>query len=160
MRPRSFVPFGPGLLLRLAVVPLLALGVAGCQSFNSPPENNLASVTIINHTLPQIAGAIQTVFDTHYFQGGQTGPNTFTYQRPGSRMNNLAYGSYFFDEKVTVRVVVNVQPVDGGRFLLTCNASLIEDEGDPVFQDTHHVRTLRKWPYEQLLNDIKAQVGS
>jgi hypothetical protein len=160
MSARSSKSFEPANLLWLAAIPLSIVLATGCQSFNSPPSNNLASVTITNHSMPQIASAIQTVFETHYFTGGQTGPNTFTYQRPGSRMNNLAYGSYFFDEKVTVRVVVNVQPVYGGRFLLSCNASLIEDEGDPVFQDTHHVRMLRKWPYEQLLNDIKAQLGS
>jgi hypothetical protein len=142
-----------------ALASALLLLCAGCQSFNRPPANNLASVTITDRTMPQIATAIQAVFATHYFQGGQTGPYEFTYQRPGNRMNNLAYGSYFFDEKVTVRVVVNVRPVYGSQFLLSCNAALIEDEGDPVFQDTHNVRLLRKWPYEQLLLDIKTQLG-
>ena len=146
-------------LTRTAAASLLVLLLAGCRSFNSPPTNNLASVTINNRTMPQIATAIQTVFATHYFQGGKTGPYEFTYERPGNRMNNLAYGSYFFDEKVTVRVVVKVRPVYGTQYLMSCNAALVEDEGDPVFQDSHRVRMLRKWPYERLLKDIQAQLG-
>jgi hypothetical protein len=143
----------------VVLAPVLLALFAGCQTFNSPPANNLASVTITNRTMPQIASAIQEVFATHYFQGSQTGPYGFTYERPGNRMNNLAYGSYMFDEKVTVRVKVNVQPVYGGQFLLSCNAALVEDANDPIFQDSHQVRLLRKWPYAELLRDIRTQLG-
>ena len=154
--PRGCFKFWP---LGAVLASALILLVTACQSFNSPPGNNLASVTITDRTMPQITSAIQSAFGAHYFTGGQTGPYQFTYQRPGSRMNNLAYGSYFFDEKVTVRVVVNVRPVSRSQFLLSCNAWLIEDESDPVFQDAHQVRPLRKWPYDQLLQDIRKQLG-
>jgi hypothetical protein len=43
--------------------------------------------------------------------------------------------------------------------VLSCDAALVEDQGDPVFQDSHPVRMLRKWPYEPLLKDIQAQLG-
>lgn len=43
--------------------------------------------------------------------------------------------------------------------LLPGNAALAADEGDPVFQDSHSVRMLRKWPYEQWLKDKQAQLG-
>ncbi len=141
------------------VPPLLVGLAAGCQSFKNPPDNNLASVTITNRTMAQVSGAVQTVFETHYFTGGPAGPGRFVYERPGSRMNNLAYGSFMFNEKVTVRVTVNVQPVYGGQFILSCDAALVEDAQDPVFKDSHHVRSLQKWPYEELLKDIKTQLG-
>jgi hypothetical protein len=137
----------------------LILVSTGCQNLNTPPANSLASVTITNRTMLQISNAIQDVFVAHYFAGGQTGPAEFTYERPGSRMNNLAYGSYMFDEKVTIRVKVMVQPLSNNQFNLSCQAALVEDAGDPVFQDSHQVRFLRKWPYEQLLRDIRKQVG-
>ena len=152
--------FGARSTLRRVFLALgLCLLAVGCQSFNSSPGGSLSSVTITDRTMPQIASAIQEVFVSHYFQGGQTGPYEFTYERPGSRMNNMAYGSYFFDEKVTVRVVVKVQSLSGTQYLLTCKAALVEDAGDPVFQDTHKVRYLRKWPYDQLIQDIKKQLG-
>jgi len=40
-----------------------------------------------------------------------------------------------------------------------CNAWLVEADNDPVFEDAHKVRQLRKWPYEQLLKDIQTQLG-
>ena len=141
-----------------ALAPALLLLVTGCQSFSHPPTNNLSSVTITNYPMPQVAAAIDTVFLKHYFKGGQTGVGEFTYERPGSGMNNLVYGSYFFDEKVTVRVVVTVTPAYGDKLLLSCTAALVEDAGDPVFEDDHTVHLLRKWPYEELLRDIRKQL--
>jgi hypothetical protein len=143
----------------MVLAPACLLAAAGCQSFNRPPTNNLSSITITDRTLPQIAGAIQEVFATHYFTGGPTDPYHFTFQRPGTRANNLAYGSVMFDESVTVRVDVAIQPGEGAGMLVTCNAWLVEDEGDPVFEDPHKVRLLRKWPYAELMRDIRKQLG-
>ncbi len=145
--------------LPLLLLPVLLVMLAGCQNFNKPPDNNLASITVTNRTLAQVSTAVRTVFESHYFKGGPAGTGLFIYERPGSRMNNLAYGSYFFEEKVTVKVTVNVEPIYGGQFLVSCDAKLIEDAGDPVFKDSHHVRELQKWPYQQLLNDIKTQLN-
>jgi hypothetical protein len=141
----------------LASISLLL--VTGCQSFNRPPQNSLSSMTITDRTLPQIAGAVQEVFATHYFTGGPTDPYHYVFQRPGTRANDIAYGSLMFDEKVTVRVEVAIQPVEGQGTLVSCNAWLVEDAGDPVFQDPHQVRLLRKWPYEELMRDIRKQLG-
>ncbi len=150
----SFHHFTP--LLALAAALLL---VAGCQSFTSPPANGLASVTITNRSLPQITAAIQEVFNTHYFEGGPMTPTTFRFERPGSRMNNLAYGSAMFNEKVTIRVDLQLELLPPDQAVLSCRAAMIEDASDPVFQEKYPVRSLRKWPYEDLLKDIKQQLG-
>jgi hypothetical protein len=63
------------------------------------------------------------------------------------------------DESVTVRVVVNILPVNDTSTLVACKAWLVEDAGDPVLQDSHKVRELVKGPYEELLKDIKSQLG-
>jgi hypothetical protein len=145
--------------LGLLLAPLLLALGAGCQNFKDPPDNNLASVIVTNRTPAQISGAVQTVFATHYFQGGPAGVNRWVYQRPGSRMDNLAYANFFFNQKVTVRVTVNAEPVHGGRFLLSCNAALVEDASDPAFRDSHQVRSPQKGPYQQLLKEIQTQLG-
>jgi len=144
----------------LCLLACLGLAVTGCQSFNSPPTaGSLTSVTIKGKTVPQIAAATQAVFDNHYFHGGVTAPGQLTFERPGSRMNDLAYGGGMFHETVTIRVVVRVAKLDSQSTLLSCNAWLVEDADDPVFEDNHKVRMLRKWPYEDLLKDIQKQLG-
>ena len=147
------------ILLALAGV-LAAFLFTGCQTFSdNPAPNALASVIVTNQPMSAIAQATATVFANHAFSGGQTGPNQFTYHRLGSRANNLAYGSYEFNEAVTVRIVVKIQPMNATSTMVSCRAWLVEDAGDPVFSDSHQVRELRKWPYEQLLKDIKTQLG-
>jgi len=143
----------------LCVLSLAGLLVTGCQSFNSPPPGNLASVTVTNKSLDEISQATRAVFAVHGFDGSQTSPSQFNYERAGTRANNLAYGSYIFNEAVTIRVQVNLTPLDAASTRIGCNAWLVEDANDSVFQDDHKVRQLRKWPYDDLLKDIKAQLG-
>ena len=142
-----------------ALAGVLGLCATGCQSFSTVPSGNLASVTITNQSMANVANATAAVFATHGFDGGQTGANQFTFTRPGTRTDNLAYGSYMFDEVVTVKVVVTTRQLTPNSIYVGCSAWLIEAANDPVFQDDHKVRLLRKWPYEQLLKDIQTQLG-
>jgi hypothetical protein len=145
-------------LFALAGALVVAL-FTGCQSFTNTPGGTLTSVTITNQPMSAIMQATAAVFATHGFEGGQTGPGQFTFHRPGTRSNNLAYGNAMFDEVVTIRVVVLVKKLDAHSTFVGCNAWLIEAADDPVFEDSHQVRKLRKWPYEQLLQDIQTQLG-
>lgn len=142
-----------------ALAGALGLLATGCQSFSNVPSGNLASITITNQPMTKVVRATTATFAAHGFSGGQTGANQFTYTRLGSRTDNLAYGSFMFDEVVTVKVVVTTKQLTPNSIYVGCNAWLIEGENDPVFQDDHKVRMLRKWPYAQLLQDIQAQLG-
>lgn len=146
-------------LITAALAGALGLFAAGCESFSNVPSGNLASVTITNQPMAKVVQATTATFVAHGFSGGQTGANRFSYTRLGSRTDNLAYGSFMFDELVTIKVVVTTKQLTPNSIYVGCNAWLIEGENDPVFQDSHNVRMLRKWPYAQLLQDIQAQVG-
>jgi hypothetical protein len=146
-------------LMVAALIGVLALCVTGCQTFNGPPPGNLASVTVTNKSMADVANATAAVFANHGFSGGQTGPGRFTYTRLGTREDNLAYGSYMFEEVVTVKVEVTARQLSPDSIRLGCNAWLVEADNDQVFEDDHKVRMLRKWPYEQLLKDIQTQLG-
>ena len=143
-----------------ALISLLAvLLVAGCQSFKDTPTGYLTSVTITNQPMAAIEKATTTVFITHGFTGGSTGPDEFTFERPGTRWNDLAYGNAMFNETVTVRVVVKIRSLDAQRTFVGCNAWLVDAPNNPVFEDSHAVRKFREWPYEQLLDEIQKQLG-
>ena len=149
------------ILLALAGV-LAAFLFTGCQTFSdNPAPNALASVIVTNQPMSAIAQATATVFANHAFSGGQTGSPETSSPITASVHAPLvsAHGSYEFDEAVTVQIVVKVQPMNATSTMVSCRAWLVEDAGDPVFSDSHQVRELRKWPYEQLLKDIKSQLG-
>jgi hypothetical protein len=145
-------------LTRLLPLAWVALCAAGCQSFKTPAASSLASVTITGRSMADIRQATAKVFADHGFTGTSTSAYQFVFEHPGSRMNNLAYASYMFNEMVTVRVEVDLQPQDATTTVLSCNAWLVEDANDPAFEDDHRVRKLRKWPYEELLKDIRAEL--
>ena len=137
----------------------LYMCTTGCQTVNGPPAGNLASVTITNQSMASVDQAIAGVFASHGFEGGQTASGQFNYNRLGSRINNLAYGTYMFEEIITVQVEVNVSQTTPNTILIGCKAWLAEGNSDPVFGDGPTTRPLRKWPYTQLLQDIQTQLG-
>jgi hypothetical protein len=134
-----------------------SLGGAGCQSTNNPAPDALASVTITNRTPAEIAAATQSVFARNGFEGGAAGPNQFRFQRPGSRMDNLAYGGVL-GGKITVEASVSMRELTAGTMLLVCTARLVADAGEPVFQEDHKVRRLDRESYQKMLNEIQAQL--
>jgi len=119
----------------------------------------LAAVTITNRPMADVKTAVTNVFVARMFQGGQSGTNQFTFRRPASSMDNLAYGSYMFEQTVTVKVVVTTRQQTPDVIIVGCNAWLVKAENEPVFQEDHPVRSLGKGPYEELLKEIKKQVG-
>jgi hypothetical protein len=71
----------------------------------------------------------------------------------------MAYGSMTFHRPITVKVVVTTQPQGADTIVVGCNAWIIESENDPVFQEIHPVHSFGKQPYEDLLQEVKTQLG-
>jgi hypothetical protein len=150
---RYFVIAGIGLL------GIIWLGALGCQSMDESSSSDLVSVAITNRPLADVQSAVTAVFAKDGFGGGRTGPNQFTFTKPGSRLDEVAYGNSMFHESVTLKVVVTTEQQPAGSIVLGCNAWLVEAANDPVFQDAHKVRQLRKHPYEELLKEVQTQLG-
>ena len=143
-----------------AVLAAIGLGVAGCQSFGDGAPGYLTSVQISNRPMAAVQTAVTNVFTGHAFTGGSTGANQFTYSRPGTSLDKLAYGSYLFDRPITVKVVVTTRQQTPAIIVVGCKAWIVEAAGDPVFEELHPVRAFGKEPYEDLLKEIRAQSGS
>ena len=137
----------------------LWLCATGCQSFNGSAPGYLTSVTVTNRAMTEVTDATMKVMAARGFRGGETGPGEFTYRRVGSDTDQAAYGSYFFKETVYAKVQLNCQQLTPGSIRIGCNAWLIKNENDPTLEESHKVRSLGKSPYEELLKDIKAQLG-
>lgn len=142
-----------------ALLVAIGLGAVGCQSFDDASPGSLTSVQIVNRPMAAVQTAVTNVFTAHAFMGGLTATNQFTYSRPGTSMDKLAYGSSLFDRPVTVRVVVTTRQPTPELIVVGCNAWIVEAENDPVFQELHPIRSFGKGPYEDLLKEIRAQAG-
>jgi hypothetical protein len=147
------------LILPLLAGAILLLVITGCSTFTNDPSGFLTSVTITNEPDAAILSATTNVFLSHGFTGGPTGSGQCMFRRPGTTADNLAYGNAMFDEKVTLQVVVQLDRPDAQTTVVGCNAALVQEANDPFFADNHPVHRLGKGPYEDLLKEIKAQLG-
>lgn len=143
----------------LGLLAALWLGATGCQSFSTSPAGNLTSVTITNRPMADVQAAVAKVFAAHMYYNALSRENEFTFTRAGTSADQMAYGSVTFHRPITVRVVVTTQPQGADTIIVGCNAWVIELENDPTFQEIHPIRSSSKQPYEDLLQEVKAQLG-
>jgi hypothetical protein len=141
----------------LSLVALAAGLLAGCQSLNEPDAGNLASVEITGQPLAVVQTAITNVFTANAFIGGPTGPNEFSYLRPGSRMDQAAYGSYMFQRPIMVKVEVTTTARPPDTIVVGCKAWIVEEDSDPVMQENHKIGFFGRGTYENLLKQVQQQ---
>jgi len=146
------------LVYTLALIGLSWL-LAGCQSLNEPDTGNLASVEITGQPMSNVQAATTSVFTANSFTGGPIGPNEFSFMRPGSRMDQIAYGSYMFKRPVMVKVNVTTTQRTADVIVVACKAWLMEEDPDPVFQDSHKVGIFSRGTYEDLLQQVQQQAA-
>ena len=146
-------------LAGLLLLALLWLGASGCETFNGPAENDLATVTITNRPLASVQTAVTKVFLAHGFIAGPAEADTLEFTRKGGHWDKLLYGSFVFEDKVTLKVTVTTQLQPDGAIVLSCQPWVVESQIDPVFVDDQQVRPLSKGPYEKLLKEIQKQLG-
>ena len=138
-------------------VALLSLVCSGCAIFGGYSSGPLASVTISNQSQEKVEDATTAVFALDGYQAVKTDPGQIIFQRPASTEDNVAYGSLFFKRTVTERVIVSIRP-RGGSIIVSCTASLVENPGDWVGEDSHKIGKNRREPYERLLNSVRERL--
>ena len=139
-------------LTRLALA--LALASVGCQT---PPkgERPLASVVIPGQTPAAIRDAARRVFEEEGYTG-VWGVMSMVFQRPGSTLDNLAYGGWDLSS-VTVRVELTIAEVGTVGHRLDCDVHLVRNAGDHVFEDSH--KKTGKGGYQKMLDRVRDQLA-
>lgn len=146
-------------LAGMSLLAILLLNGTGCTSINGGAQRNIASVTITNRPMAEVQSAVAAVFAQHGFGGGQTAANQFTFSRLASPADQQAYGNEMFNGPVSIKVAVTTTSLPSGNILVGCNGWLVEAPKDPMYQNSYRVRQLREWPYQQLMDEIKARLG-
>ena len=80
------------------------------------------------------------------------------FEKPGSRMNDVAYGGWF-EDSVWVRVKVALTRYGTSSHLVGCDAFIVHHRGDAVFEEEQKLYKVSKGPYQKLLNEIKAHLA-
>jgi len=135
---------------------LVALLAAGCRTTPIAADGSLAWVEITGRTPAEINKATATVFQENGYRLVNSTAYGATFEREGSNMNGLTYGT--FVGGVSVRVVVSITRQEGTKYLLHCKTYMVRNAGDSVLEDKQKIH-FRSGPYQELLDKVKASLS-
>jgi hypothetical protein len=147
----------------LANLVLLGLAIvigAGC-GIGKPEGASFASVTIKGHTPEEIAQMTGTVFQEDGFMVGSLLPSNMVFQKEGSRGQSLAYGGVVdthYGSKTMVRVRASVVDLGSNGQRLQCQAYMVRNAGESVFEDETRLMNIHGGKYQSLLKKVAKQL--
>lgn len=143
--------------LALSALAGTLLGLAGCASAARGGPTNFAGVIIENHTTDEIRQAAVDVFTSNYYVTKLSGTDILVFEKMGSGMDNLAYGGWSPNE-VSIRVKVYLTPASDIAYIVSCDAFMVRNAGDGVFEDEQRLLKIRRGPYQRLLEEVKSRL--
>jgi hypothetical protein len=139
--------------LMLALL-LSGLLLAGCKSAPATGSTWMASVVIPEVTSSQIRVTAVDVFQIHGYQVKSMTGGEVVFDRPGTRTENVLYGT--LSSGVWTRVKVRVRDHGPDARLLECNAYRVENHDDRALETERQL--LKSGPYQKLLDEVKARL--
>jgi len=150
-----------GRVLSLGLVLFGAALGAGCRSTPARPEaassDSLVSAYLEGVTPESIRQATLDVFKQEGFETSYAGPTRMVFERPGTTMDNVAYGGWYSGD-IWLRVKVEIRPIWPSGQLIEMDAFKVGDREDSWFEDEHKVR-FKKGPYKKLMERIQERIG-
>jgi hypothetical protein len=132
----------------------LCLGAAaGCKTSDKSVTASFASVVITGSTPGQIRNVAVQVFDDNGYKVAQRDPRKMVFEKEGTRMENLAYGTWLNDKPVYIRVKASVVSAGEKSFCLQCMAYMVQDINTSTEEEIA-VKHYNRKPYQKLLDDV------
>ena len=145
-------------LAAILVLLICFLGLLGCQSTDRPASASFASTTITGNTPGQIRDAAVVVFQQDGYRATRVDPNSLLFEKEGTKMNEIAYGSWLGDVPVWVRVKASVVSLGEMTFRLQCSAFMVRDRGTATEEEIT-LSNLHKGSYQKLLDKVAQQLA-
>jgi hypothetical protein len=101
------------------------------------------------------------VFLAEGYRGGSVGPGRMLFEKEGTRANNLAYqGIVDTHEGAQTAIRVRVEIVDLGSNTsrLQCQAFMVRNAGQGMFEEEQRLANVRSRPYQSLLDKVADQL--
>ena len=148
-------------VLFLWVMFFTSIAVMGCaaQGIMSGKAKGMAWVEISSATTEQIAAAAKKVFIEDGYDVVKQGPDAMEFVKPGSRMDDIAYGGPLNEDGVWVQAVLNISEKGNGIHWVSCDVYMVNKIDDDFFRQETKVLKLFGREYQRLLNKIKKEVA-
>ncbi len=133
----------------------LLLG-AGCRT-GEPGSASFASVVIAGKTPQAICQTTAAVFQEDGYKTSVLTLDRMVFEKEGTRGQSLAYSGVVdthYGAVTVVRVQAELVNLGSGSYRLQCQASMVRNAGDSFFEDESRLTTLRRRPYQNLLDKV------
>lgn len=142
----------------LVALMLLALATGGCATPNPKGFKPLTSVTIENRTIDEIGITAIEVFGRGGFEAKEVSRGMLKFQRHGTAMDSVLYGSWYGGGDMWEIVDVRISPIGtSGAHLVECEARKVSSPGDQVFEEQRRIKG--KGRYADLLGELKTRLN-
>ncbi len=144
-------------LIGLALCGLLA---AGCET-TKPASASFASVTIHDRTPEQIQRAAAEVFQGDEYRVISLDPEAMLFEKEGSKMQSLSYNGLVGAQegaRIAVRVKAMLVDLGAGAYRLQCQAYMVKNAGESIFEEETRLSGMRSGPYQSLLDKVAKQL--
>jgi hypothetical protein len=128
----------------------------GCAT---PGEFGDRTVVVIYNQEPEkIIEATTHKFTSVGFTTLTTDDNEGVYERTGSTMQNLAYGSWM-EGSIWEKATLTVEPYGNGASLLEAKVDRISNKNDEFFMDKKALSKRQRKPFQEMLDQIATELN-
>ena len=136
----------------------VALGLlTGCASLSSSKSASHAAITLTGYDVTDVALTTRDVFVAHGYRLAAAQPDRITFERPGTRSEQIKYGS-FGSPDVVIRVKVDIQEMGPESCFLRCDVFSVRDAGSSVLEDETRLMLVSAKPYQEMLDEVKTRL--
>ncbi len=137
---------------------LVSFLLTGCHTTNNPAAaeasaDATAAVQIRGNTPGQISQVATEVFENHGYTRPSKQSGALVFEKPGSKLSNLAYGNWMGDSPIWIRVKLSIVPTGEQQYSLLCTAYHIRDRGSST-EEQMKVNRVSSGPYQKILDEI------
>ncbi len=143
-----------------ALLILCSVLLGGCRT-SAPTSASFASVGIDGRTPEEICRTPAAVFQADGYRVLSLNPSSMVFQKEGTRGQSLAYGGVIdthYGATTAVRVKAALVDLGGAKHRLQCNAFMVRNANDSFFEDESALLTVRRAPYQSLLNKVAKEL--
>ncbi len=140
---------------RFSLLLILTAVLTQCQtlSLDMQKSGNVPNVTIEGVYQEQVVSACSDVLKDHGYRFSTSRGSSYLYEKPGSRMDFLAWGGFSTDQEVVVRVAVHIRKL-GDAYEVECQPYIVIRPGEHL-EDARKMTRMKTGKYQKLLNEIK-----
>ena len=135
----------------------LLLFVPGCSSTSKKAPGFQASIRLENVPRDEIQQTVEKVFAAQQWELYRGGPE-LVFDRKAGGMETFAYSSWS-GKGVHSRAKVTIKNDGTGGYIVGCNAYVVRDRGDPVFEEEQKLIRLSGGEYQKLLDEVKKKLA-